>query len=360
QKEQWSKAAYESTEHFKTHGSPLPLLWVLTEDNHIPPNAVPFSEDANGCPLYIARALLEVHSLINSPILLRGATITYNGREVVVSKYEVLVCAAQLRWGFPALEPNGVLQPGTVVLAQQRRQTQQCETYSSVHVESFSTTLRSCDVLRYVPPDRHRDAALKRLTEIKTVILVDDSISVEGNLWLQAREALGGIVDIANRHGPKGVDLHFMHRDGYAANLHSRDDVSKLFDEVLPDGEDTPTGAKLVQMVEHYLPFIESKEIPHEPITIIVITDGAATDHDELVQCIVETAQRLDNSGVKQDMFGIQFVQIGTDEAAAEALRALDDNLEGTYKIRDIVDATPFNPDHGVFDTEYMLKILLG
>lgn len=42
----------------------------------------------------------------------------------------------------------------------------------------------------------------------------------EGNLWLQAREALGGIVDIANRHGPKGIDLHFMHQEGHAENLH--------------------------------------------------------------------------------------------------------------------------------------------
>jgi hypothetical protein len=32
----------------------------LVEDNVIPPNAVPFGEDKNGTPLYIARALLEV------------------------------------------------------------------------------------------------------------------------------------------------------------------------------------------------------------------------------------------------------------------------------------------------------------
>ena len=42
----------------------------------------------------------------------------------------------------------------------------------------------------------------------------------DGNLWTQAMEALGGIVDIANRHGPRGVDLHFMHQDGFAENMH--------------------------------------------------------------------------------------------------------------------------------------------
>ena len=57
-------------------------------------------------------------------------------------------------------------------------------------------------------------------------------------------------------------------------------------------------------------------------------------DHDVLVQCIVDTARRLERSCVKEDMFGIQFVQIGTDVAAAESLRALDFDLEATYKIR--------------------------
>lgn len=28
QKDQWLKAAHESTEHFKAYGSPLPLVWV--------------------------------------------------------------------------------------------------------------------------------------------------------------------------------------------------------------------------------------------------------------------------------------------------------------------------------------------
>jgi len=35
----------------------------MVEDNVIPPNAVPFGEDKNGLPLYIARALLEVSYL---------------------------------------------------------------------------------------------------------------------------------------------------------------------------------------------------------------------------------------------------------------------------------------------------------
>ena len=41
----------------------------------------------------------------------------------------------------------------------------------------------------------------------------------EGNLWEQAREALAGIVDIANQYGSKGADIHLMHMDDYAPNM---------------------------------------------------------------------------------------------------------------------------------------------
>lgn len=76
-KEEWLEAARRSTDHFKRHGSPVPLVWVclvfvsclepnpdtniqvLTEGNEIPDNAVPFGEDRSGCTTYIARALLE-------------------------------------------------------------------------------------------------------------------------------------------------------------------------------------------------------------------------------------------------------------------------------------------------------------
>lgn len=37
---------------------------VLTHNDHIPPNAIPFCEDADGSPLYIARVLLEVPYLL--------------------------------------------------------------------------------------------------------------------------------------------------------------------------------------------------------------------------------------------------------------------------------------------------------
>ncbi|KAH7882190.1 hypothetical protein F5I97DRAFT_1931907 [Phlebopus sp. FC_14] len=375
QKEPWLEAARESTDHLKKHGSPLPLVWVLAADNNIPPNAVPFGEDRNGCPLYIARALLEggLHLGKAAPHL-PGAVITYAGKEHIMHRYEVLVFASQLRWGFPPQEPNGVLAQGTVILAQQHkydplahRTLTGTPLHSASLAESLNTTLHSHDISRYIPdgfvfeqPDR--EAGLRRLAEIKAVVLIDDSISV---ICGNRREEPSQASSISRTSmGSKGVDLHFMHQDDYGPNMQTRYAVEALFDQVHPEGmsigEDTPTGAKLNQIIDAYLPLIEQKGTTHEPIAIIVVTDGVATDQEELERCIVETAHRLERAGVREDMFGIQFVQIGTDEAAAELLRVLDDQLVDHYKIRDIVDSTPFNPAQGIFDTEYMLKILLG
>jgi hypothetical protein len=102
-------------------------------------------------------------------------------------------------------------------------------------------------------------------------------------------------------------------------------------------------------------------------------------DDQALPEVIVSAAHRLERSQIPDDMFGLQFVQIGTDAEAAVALRALDDQLAKQYKIRvcstlihkwlvhayipcpqDIVDTTPFDPQQGAFNAEYMLKILLG
>ena len=57
-------------------------------------------------------------------------------------------------------------------------------------------------------------------------------------------------------------------------------------------------------------------------------------DYDILVRCIVETARRLERSGVREDKFGIRFVQIGANPAATEALGALRVELESAYNFR--------------------------
>ncbi|KAG2143864.1 hypothetical protein BD769DRAFT_1347846, partial [Suillus cothurnatus] len=353
-KNSWLETACESTRNFKLHGSPVPLVWVMVEDNVIPPNAVPFGEDKNGLPLYIARALLEV-ILGKAGTHLQHALISYSGREHHIPKYEVLVCASELRWGLATYDPVGSLSQGSVILAQQNQQV--------LHL--IETTLFVDDIPRFIPnlAEMEEGLKLKKLADYKTVVLIDDSISVgmaEEQSWTLVREALAGIADLATRYGSQGIDLHFLHHENFHQNIKTSQEVQNIFNQTAPNGLETPTAAKLEELINFYLPLVERKFSQHSPIDIIVITDGVATDQQALPEVIVSTAHRLERSQVPEEMFGIQFVQIGTDAEAASALRALDDQLAKQYKIRDIVDTTPYDPQQGAFNTDYMLKILLG
>lgn len=417
-KNSWLETACESTRNFKLHGSPVPLVWVMVEDNVIPPNAVPFGEDKNGLPLYIARALLEGGLFLGKAgTHLQHALISYGGREHHIPKYEVLVCASELRWGLATYDPVGSLSQGSVILAQQNQQVLQSqrgsaawtaqtggfaqqrgmpggfvpqpgspagfgahsgytnvrEATSAQETRSMSnsretsslieTTLFVDDIPRFIPnlAEMEEGLKLKKLADYKTVVLIDDSISMaEEQSWTLVREALAGIADLATRYGSQGIDLHFLHHENFHQNIKTSQEVQNIFNQTAPNGLETPTAAKLEELINFYLPLVERKFSQHSPIDIIIITDGVATDQQALPEVIVSTAHRLERSQVPEEMFGIQFVQIGTDAEAASALRALDDQLAKQYKIRDIVDTTPYDPQQGAFNTDYMLKILLG
>lgn len=413
-KTSWLEYARESTQNFKLHGSSVPLVWVLVEDNVIPPNAVPFGEDKNGTPLYIARALLEGGLYLGKAgSHLQHALISYGGREHQIPKYEVLVCASQLRWGLTTYEPVGPLNQGTVILAQHNQELLQSQrgsaawtsqaggfqhggmpggfvaqpglpagfvaqtgytnvreatstretrsTHSSRETSSLVRTTLCVDDIPRFNPNLADGLKFKKLTDYKTVILIDDSISMaEEQSWTLVREALAGIADLANQYGSQGIDLHFLHHEHYHQNIKTSHEVQRIFNQMAPNGPETPTAAKLEELINIYLPLVERKFPQHSPVDIIVITDGVATDQHALPEVIVSAAHRLERSQVPEEMFGIQFVQIGTDQEAAFALRELDDHLAKQYKIRDIVDTTPYDPQYGAFNTDYMLKILLG
>lgn len=55
---------------------------------------------------------------------------------------------------------------------------------------------------------------------------------------------------------------------------------------------------------------------------------------------------------------GIQFVQLGSDPHATEALQDLDDELANKHNIRDMVDTTLYSGQS--LTTELLGKILLG
>ncbi|KZT71568.1 hypothetical protein DAEQUDRAFT_665888 [Daedalea quercina L-15889] len=208
--------------------------------------------------------------------------------------------------------------------------------------------------------------ALETLRKYNTVIIVDDSGSMAGSRWDEARNALAALAEIAAKYDTDGVDVCFLNSRHVGNNMKDPELVRRLFNTVRPSGP-TPIGEKLESLLLYYLGTLEkaqaredagvSSNLKHiKPVNYIVITDGAPTDDPEAV--IVSVARRLDAHNFPLTQVGIQFVQIGDSPDATEFLNELDNGLGEEYGIRDIVDTTPYIG--GALSADLIIKILLG
>ena len=135
---------------------------------------------------------------------------------------------------------------------------------------------------------------------------------------------------------PAGYVLQFVFWHGNPTGSALLCTFARLSDTLFPKGI-TPTGAKLEELLLDYLSRLEhtllNPTAPKvKPVNFIIITDGAPTDDPESV--IMTAARRLDKNNFPLSQVGIQFVQIGTDPEATEALRQLDDELSAKHDVR--------------------------
>ncbi|KAG8876206.1 hypothetical protein FRC20_002178 [Serendipita sp. 405] len=210
---------------------------------------------------------------------------------------------------------------------------------------------------------------LLQLVRYDTVIIVDDSLTMAGTSWSEAREALSELSDLAGSYDTDGIDLYFLNSPLVGNGLRNAQEVGQLFDSVVPYGI-TPIGEKLEILLLDYLSRLETAKrhadvgehsalAAIKPVNYLVITDGAPIRiADDPEPVIVAAARRLDEGKFPITQVGIQFVQIGSDPSATEALRGLDDDLPIKYGIRDIVDTTLYSGHQ--LDASTLTKCLLG
>ncbi|KAJ6515334.1 hypothetical protein C8R45DRAFT_956132 [Mycena sanguinolenta] len=218
--------------------------------------------------------------------------------------------------------------------------------------------------------------ALETLRKYDTLILMDDSgsMTLPGSKkgkrrWDEAGEALETLAEIAQQYDNDGIDIYFLNSKTEARNIKSSAEVRALFTAVKPAGA-TPTGERLEQILKPRLLDLEAAKIQPDGtptddngdvikrVNLVVITDGEASDAPKYA--IIDAASRLKairNLCITQ--LGIQFVQIGNDFQAAQALQELDDDLHKTGNIRDIVDTTPYSRLNPV-TADGLIKVLLG
>ncbi|KUI67370.1 hypothetical protein VM1G_03487 [Cytospora mali] len=208
------------------------------------------------------------------------------------------------------------------------------------------------------------------LTSFDTIFVIDDSGSMAGRSWREVQSALSSITPICTAHDADGVDIYFLnHRSPYPAhqahqtqaqaqgkasggyaNVADASAVERIFTTVRPGGM-TPTGTRLNHILKAYLRHYEAAveraggdpdATDVKPINLIMITDGVPSDDPESV--LLSVAQKLDRLEAPPHQVGVQFFQVGNEAGAAEALRALDDDLADLGGgVRDMVDTVTFN-----------------
>ncbi|WRT69644.1 uncharacterized protein IL334_006633 [Kwoniella shivajii] len=210
-----------------------------------------------------------------------------------------------------------------------------------------------------------KEDPLEMLKEYDTVFLVDDSTSMAGDRWSQARLALMEVAEIAARYDENGVDIYFLNSKRVGKELRAAHEVEDLFRGLEPKGA-TPTGMRLEAILRDYMAKLErsqtaSRPESHssetvKPMNLIVVTDGAPTDDPESV--LISIAKRLDRGEFPLSQVGVQFLQIGNDSEAREALQELDDGLASAHGVRDIVDTVPYTGED--MSAGLIIKTLLG
>ncbi|KAI5777722.1 hypothetical protein EDC01DRAFT_623556, partial [Geopyxis carbonaria] len=205
-----------------------------------------------------------------------------------------------------------------------------------------------------------------------TVFIVDDSASMNGGgyrRWHETRRALESVAKIATRYNPTGIAVHFLNTpspDG-PHRITNASQVSALFATIEPSGV-TPIGAALDAVLRPYLRKLCKAEAACptsvclsaivRPLNIVVLTDGAATDDPEPV--IVSSARELDTLNAPLHQCGVQFLQIGDEPGAREALKELDNDLAGIHGIRDMVDTIRYwGREQGEVEA-LLVKALIG
>ncbi|EIW76314.1 hypothetical protein CONPUDRAFT_158340 [Coniophora puteana RWD-64-598 SS2] len=233
----------------------------------------------------------------------------------------------------------------------------------------YSDSDESLDKPPSVPPKDRRsrrprqENALEILRRYDTVLIVDDSTSMRGALWHEAREALADLAKAAATYDTDGIDICFLNSKEHGEGLKEADEVRDIFNRVKPTFG-TPLGVVVHKVLKRYLKRLE-REIQRDsdadeevkPVNYIVITDGRPDDEIELENAIVKCATFLDKHEYPLSQIGIQFVQIGDDLHATQFLKDLDNTLATKYTTRDIVDTETYN---GVVTAPKLIKLMLG
>ena len=220
---------------------------------------------------------------------------------------------------------------------------------------ALGKTLTNFNFTRAVSRQPIFNAGFGVLSQVRTVILIDDSGSMTGpghqswgfregrseSRWMQARNMLADLAPFVARYNPAGIDLHFLNRVPFYGGLKTAAAVQAAFDSDYPSNG-TPTGQRVNDILDAYMCCLRHYR-KLLPLNLIVITDGEAQDEHILHWTIEHHVTKIVHRGFPAHQFGIEFVQVGDCEYATRHLEKLEEEVSRHHVRfqRDVVGVTP-------------------
>jgi hypothetical protein len=217
------------------------------------------------------------------------------------------------------------------------------------------------------------NAGFRVLSQVRTVILIDDSGSMTEpghqswgfrsgmteSRWTQARNMLADLAPFVATYNPQGIDLHFLNRVPFYGGLKTSAAVQAAIDGDYPSNG-TPTGQRVNDILDAYMCCLRHYR-KLLPLNLIVITDGEANDEHILHWTIEHHVTKIVHRGFPAHQFGIEFVQVGDCEYATRHLEKLEEEVSRHHLRfqRDVVGVTP-STRIGRMDGEKLLGIAVS
>lgn len=201
-------------------------------------------------------------------------------------------------------------------------------------------------------PTRQRqpgESALLKLRRYNTILLVDDSSSMEDipefglRPWTETTEALAKCAELILEAGGR-LKVHFFNSKRRKDNIASVEELKTFCAEIDPVGRVTPTCQRLTEHLDDYVCALQQVNVGQHArfpgLNLLIFTDGAPEGRfKDIERVIVKTAKYLDNfrPTIEKHKVGIQFVQIGNDEGVQTFFDRIDNEINGEHKLnRDV------------------------
>ena len=172
------------------------------------------------------------------------------------------------------------------------------------------------------------------------IFLVDNAESMMDH-WYEATLLLKTLVETAEGLDENGMDLHFTTGTTKLEGKDSADKFVNSMKKACPtNGTRTDLRTSLGYILDEYTYKLKRKaKYPTtnnvKDLVLVVLTDGVwagMTEKRSVADQLVRFSQTVISlaGDLKQRPVGVEFIQFGTDEAATQELKYLDDYLDET------------------------------